>query len=190
MGWIFRTGRTVSRRASRLWVAGALAIGFAALSARPASAIPAFAVQTSQPCTACHVGGFGPQLTPMGREFKLEGYTMRAGEQFTPPVSAMIVESFIKTSKDQPGGPAPHYAPNNNVALDQASAFVAGGIGDHFGAFSQWTYDGIGRSVSWDNLDVRVTDDDMVWGHDVRFGIDFNNSPSVQDVWNTLPAWG
>ena len=189
MGWIFRR-RRATRRVARLCTAIALAIGFVALAAAPASAIPAFAVQTSQPCTACHVGGFGPQLTPMGREFKLEGYTMRAGEQFTPPVSAMIVESYVQTSKDQPGGPAPHYAPNNNVVLDQASAFVAGGIGDHFGAFSQWTYDGVGRSVSWDNLDVRVTDDDMVWGHDVRFGIDFNNSPSVQDVWNTLPAWG
>ena len=159
-------------------------------SATGALAIPALAIQTSQPCTACHVGGFGPQLTPMGREFKLEGYTMRAGVQFTPPVSAMIIESFVQTAKDQPGGPAPHYAPNNNVALDQISAFVAGGIGDHFGGFSQFTYDGVGRGFSWDNLDLRVTDNETILSHDVLLGIDLNNSPSVQDVWNTLPAWG
>lgn len=155
-----------------------------------ARAVPAFAVQTGQACTACHVGGFGPQLTPMGREFKLEGYTMRSGDKFTEPVSAMIIESYVHTAKDQPGGPAPHFAPNDNMVLDQISAFVAGGIGDHFGGFSQWTYDGVGRGVSWDNLDVRVTDDMTLLGSDVRIGLDFNNSPSVQDVWNTLPAWG
>ncbi|MDE1979718.1 MAG: cytochrome c1 protein, partial [Betaproteobacteria bacterium] len=29
-----------------------------------AQAVPAFARQTGQDCIACHVGGFGPQLTP------------------------------------------------------------------------------------------------------------------------------
>ena len=50
------------------------------LTPRPAEAIPAFAQQTGQPCTACHVGAFGPQLTPTGRAFKITGYTQRGGE--------------------------------------------------------------------------------------------------------------
>jgi hypothetical protein len=161
-----------------------------AASISGASALPAFAVQTGQTCTACHVGGFGPQLTPMGREFKLEGYTMRAGTEFTVPVSAMAVASFVHTMKDQAGPPAPHYAVNNNVSLDQANLFIAGGIGEHFGGFSQFTFDGVGRTFSWDNLDLRVTDRETLFGSDVLFGASFNNSPSVQDVWNTLPAWG
>ena len=37
------------------------------LNISPAEALPAFAAQTGQPCTACHIGGFGPQLTPLGR---------------------------------------------------------------------------------------------------------------------------
>jgi hypothetical protein len=31
--------------------------------AEPARAVPSFAAQTGEPCSACHVGGFGPQLT-------------------------------------------------------------------------------------------------------------------------------
>src|SRR5580692_991533 len=108
-------------------IKGALAtLGLLALSSGSALAVPSFAQQTGMPCTACHVGGFGPQLTPLGRQFKLDGYTMRAGETFTPPVSAMAVASYIHTSEDQP--PADHYSANDNVTLDQASLFIAGGI--------------------------------------------------------------
>jgi len=167
-----------------------LVLAVLAAATSGAAALPAFAEQTSQPCTACHVGGFGPQLTPMGREFKLEGYTMRAGATFTAPVSAMAVASFVNTAKDQVPPPAPHYATNNNVSLDQANIFVAGGIGEHFGGFSQFTYDGVGRAFTWDNLDVRAVDRATIFGSDVLYGISFNNSPSVEDVWNTLPAWG
>ena len=42
-----------------------------------ADAVPAFAQQTGQPCTTCHIGSFGPQLTPFGRAFKIGGYTLR-----------------------------------------------------------------------------------------------------------------
>jgi hypothetical protein len=30
--------------------------------------------QTGQPCSARHVGAFGPQLTPFGRAFKIGDY--------------------------------------------------------------------------------------------------------------------
>jgi hypothetical protein len=155
-----------------------------------ANAVPAFAVQTGQACSACHVGGFGPQLTPLGREFKLEGYTMRSGSDFTAPVSAMAVASYIHTAKDQPSPPAPHYATNDNLTLDQASLFLAGGYGDHFGGLAQFTYDGVGRALTWDNLDLRAVDHGTVDGEDLLFGLTFNNNPGVEDAWNTFPAWG
>ena len=158
--------------------------------AEPAEAVPAFAEQTGQPCAACHIGGFGPQLTPFGRIFKLEGYTPRSDESFTNPVSAMAIVSFLNTSADQSSPPAPHYGVNNNAAVDQVSLFVAGGIGEHFGGFAQFTYDGIGRSFAWDNLDLRATTHATLFGSDVVAGLSLNNAPGVQDAWNTLPAWG
>jgi len=115
---------------------------------------------------------------------------MRSGETFTNPVSAMAIASFVNTSGDQAGPPAPHYGVNNNATIDQVSVFVAGGIGEHFGGFSQWTYDGVGRSVAWDNLDLRATTHATLFDMDVLAGLSFNNSPGVQDAWNTLPAWG
>jgi len=142
------------------------------------------------PCDTCHIGGFGPQLTVFGRQFKMDGYTMRAGNAFTAPVSAMAVASFLHTSADQASAPAPHYSVNDNATLDQASLFVAGGISDNFGGFSQWTYDGVGRSAAWDNLDLRAVTHATVAGSDVLLGLSLNNAPGVQDSWNTLAAWG
>jgi len=60
----------------------ALIAGFAPLGAE---AVPSFAEQTGQRCSACHVGGLGPHLTQFGREFKLGGYTLRARTGFTNP---------------------------------------------------------------------------------------------------------
>ncbi len=169
------------------WICAVLAMR---LATSPAAAVPSFAEQTGQPCSACHIGGFGPQLTPFGRTFKLEGYTMRAGDALTNPVSAMAVASYVASSKDQPSPPADGFGVNDNVALDQVSVFVAGGIGNHFGGFTQWTYDGVGRAFSWDNLDLRATDHVTLDGMDVLVGVSLNNAPTVQDAWNTLPAWG
>ncbi len=155
----------------------------------PAWAVPAFTAKTNQPCSACHIGGFGPHLTPFGRKFKLDGYTMDAGNNAFP-ISAMEVSSFVTSSKAQEAPPADHYTTNNNFSLDQVSLFVAGGIGDHLGAFVQLTYDGIGRAFTWDNAVFRVTDHLSVYGDDLLVGLSFNNNPGVQDAWNTLPAWG
>jgi hypothetical protein len=159
------------------------------IDARNAYALPEYAVQTGQSCNACHVGGFGPQLTPFGRQFKLQGYTLRGTQDFVLPLSAMAVASYLRTSADQPS-PAPHYATNDNVTLDQANLFVAGGLGDHFGSFAQFTYDGVGRSFAWDNLDLRATNRATLLGQDVLIGLSLNNSPGVQDPWNTMAVWG
>ena len=166
------------------------AIGLLAWNIGAANAVPSFAEQTGQRCSACHVGGLGPQLTPFGRQFKIEGYTMREGKNFTIPLAGMIVASFVHTEKDQPSPPAAHYGVNDNFTLDQASIFVAGGVGSHFGGFSQFTYDGVDRSFAWDQLDLRATARETIAGTSVLFGLSLNNSPGVQDVWNTLPSWG
>jgi len=160
------------------------------LAAGKAEALPAFAVQTGQHCTACHVGGFGPQLTPFGREFKLEGYTLRSGNEFTLPVSAMAVASYLNTAKDVAFPPAQGFGNNNNVALDKLSVFLAGGDGNHFGGLAEATYFGVGDAFAWDVLDLRAVDRTTVADQDVLFGLSLNNSPGVQDAWNTLPVWG
>lgn len=182
------TGRNFFKSARVAAPVLCLALSFEGLAGGAAHAVPAFAVQTGQPCEACHVGGFGPQLTPFGRNFKMNGYTSRAGG-FTIPVSAMLVASYNHTAKDQAGGAAPGYGPNDNFGLDQLSFFLAGGAG-HFGAFVQTTYDGVAKAWSWDNLDLRAVTKATVAGVNAVFGLSFNNSPTVQDAFNTLPAWG
>ena len=94
----------------------------------PAQALPDFASQTGLPCTACHIGGFGPQLTPTGTAFKIGGYTQSGGQglQANIPLSAMAIGSFTHTSGDLPSDAVPHhYNDNNNPAWDAASVFIA-----------------------------------------------------------------
>ena len=168
--------------------AAAAALLLLGLGAFPALAVPSFAVQTGQPCQACHVGGFGPQLTPFGRAFKIRGYTMRTNS-FNVPLSAMAMASYVNTAKSQ-SPPAPGFATNDNFAVDQISLFVAGALGSHLGAFIQTTYDGVAHAFHWDNLDVRAVTDVQVKSVDVVLGASLNNAPTVQDAWNTTPAWG
>ena len=100
-----------------------------------AHGVPSFAQQTGQPCAACHVGAFGPQLRQYGRDFKLHGYTASDGGSHGPPVSATIYGSLTRTQSDQMGGTARWFAPNDNAALDQVSLYYAGQIAHHAGAF-------------------------------------------------------
>ena len=169
----------------RMWAS--LVVALCAFSGA-AHAVPAFAVQTGQPCSGCHVGGFGPQLTPLGRSFKAGGYTLRAGG-FNLPFSAMAVASYVHTQKDQPPPPPTGYSTNNNFSLDQVSLFLAGGAGDHLGAFVQATYDGVAKTFHWDNLDVRAVTTAKIRTTDLILGLTLNNAPSVQDIYNTVPAW-
>ena len=182
-------GQSVSQRLVQRFAAlAAGAVAVLALSATNAAAVPAFAAQTGEPCQACHVGGFGPQLTPFGREFKLQGYTLRTNDK-SIPLSAMVVASYLRTQKAQNPPPTPYNA-NDNWALDQVSLFFAGGFGEHLGAFVQGTYDGIAQAWHWDNLDLRATTTVKIHKADVTLGASLNNAPTVQDAWNTLPAWG
>src|ERR1700750_2106459 len=103
---------------------GLLAFGLLLLfPAARSRAVPSFAAQTGQPCTACHIGAFGPQLTPLGRAFKIGGYTQDGGEGPLAqiPLAGFILGSFTHTNESQPAPPANDFGRNNNFALDQVS---------------------------------------------------------------------
>jgi hypothetical protein len=176
-----------------IWAVWLVALGTLLVSLQPARAVPSFARQTGQPCTACHVGAFGPQLTPFGRAFKISGYTLNGGEGIGSkiPLSAMMFGSFTNTAQSQPTPPATHFADNNNFALDQISLFLAGRFNDYVGAFVQGTYSGTAQAFHWDNTDVRVSVPiDLPSDTNLRLGLSFNNGPTVQDPYNTTFAWG
>jgi hypothetical protein len=153
-----------------------------------AQALPSYARQTAQPCTGCHVGGFGPQLTPLGREFKLRGYTMQGGSG-SVPVSAMLVASFTHTAKDQPEPAGPHDGSNDNASLQELSVFGAGRISDKVGMFVQATYSDIDRHVALDNAEVRFAQPFSHGEHAGVWGISLNNSPGLSDLRHTQGVW-
>lgn len=180
-------GRNCSSRL-RPWLRMLALISMLALSGT-ALAVPSYARQTQQPCSSCHVGGFGPELTAFGRQFKLLGYTMKVGEQANVPLSAMVVESFTHTQKAQTSAPAGGFGTNNNLELQQASVFLAGRLTDHLGVFSQATYSENGGLLGWDNADLRYARSFTRGDHSGIWGISLNNNPTVSDVFNTAPAW-
>ncbi len=169
----------------------ALAAALAALfgTVREAGAVPSFTRQTGQECATCHVGAFGPQLTPYGIKFKIGGYTEQSGIDLKLPLSGMIVGTLTHTGADQKGGAAPGFGPNDNAAIQEISAFLAGRITDHVGAFAQVTYSGVDRKMTLDNFDVRIAFDATPFGQNTTFGLSFNNNPTIQDPFNTLPGW-
>src|SRR5271170_630538 len=114
-----------------------IAVLLAALWPAASHAVPSFAEQTGQPCAACHVGAFGPQLRPFGRQFKLNVYTASDGACHFPPIAATLYGSFNRADRDQPQPASRWFAPNDNLALDQASLYYAGAITRHLGAFIQ-----------------------------------------------------
>ncbi|MDE3071951.1 MAG: cytochrome C [Pseudomonadota bacterium] len=138
---------------------------------------------------ACHVGGFGPELTVFGREFKINGYTMKVGNDTKVPLSAMLVESFTHTSKAQTSPPANGYGTNNNTEVQQASMFLAGRLTDHIGIFSQATYSENGGLLGWDNTDLRYASPFSHGNHSGTWGISVNNNPTISDVFNSAPGW-
>ena len=175
----------------RRWLFGLATLSGVAFMATPAQAVPAFARQTGQDCIACHVGGFGPQLTPFGRAFKLGGYTLQGGsEKHHIPLSAMLVASYTHTTDDNTQPFAGFSANDNLTALQQASVFLAGRITDHVGVLGQFTYSDPGsQSVGWDNTDIRFAHDYQFGSTNGVFGVSLNNNPTVSDLWNTVPAW-
>ena len=182
---VFRWIKATQRRPSLI----ALLLAVLLLAASPAQAIPSFARQTGQPCAACHTAF--PELTPFGRRFKLNGYTLFGGDKSgLPHLAVMLLPTFTHTAVAQDVPPAPHTKTNDNLILQQASIFYGGQIYGKLGGFIQATYDRATGRTFLDNTDIRYADTAKIFGLDVLYGVDFNNSPTVQDVWTTTPAWG
>jgi hypothetical protein len=176
----------------------------------PGWAVPSFARQTGMACAACHT--VFPELTPFGREFKLNGYVLDNIKQVTgidtsggqtlglnsiPPISLMAQISYTHTSAARPDSTLPGASAKDGDLLfpQQVSFFYAGKIADSLGAFIQLTYDGVGNSFGFDNTDIRYAHHLSFGGsndnsHSMIVGVTLNNNPTVQDVWNTTPAWG
>jgi hypothetical protein len=191
------------RRALRY---GRLILAAVLLTAIPVvgRAVPSFARQTGFQCIVCHTEF--PILTSFGHQFKLSGYTLSAGQTDLPPIAIMVQPSFTHTARGQPGGAAPHFGDNNNWGLNQASVFYAGRLfgpyaskimgsdaaafANKFGVFFQTTYDGTAKTWAWDNAEIRFADATNISGQAVTYGMYLNNNPTMQDVWNSTPAWG
>jgi len=182
-------------------IAAGASVGAMLLMPTDAHAIPSFARQTGLACEACHTQFL--ELTPFGRLFKMRGYVQLSTKEVSatnekkkqilslsdlPPVSAMIQVSSTSTAKAQPDGTGAKQA--TNFALpQQLSLFYGGRVTPKLGAFFQLTYAGDSGSFGIDNSDIRFADDKEIGGQDVIYGITINNNPSVQDVWNSTPAW-
>jgi hypothetical protein len=170
-----------------------LFLGLFWTAVQPAEALPSFARQTGQTCSTCHTAF--PQLTPYGRRFKLMGYTLTGGAYTFPPyppLAFMLQSGFTHTNADLGPQGGNFNSPNNWTDLaQQFSVFWGGRVTDHLGAFIQTTlsYDSGGTAFGWDNSDIRYADTATLAGHDVIWGLDFNNNPTVQDPWNTTSAW-
>jgi hypothetical protein len=174
------------------------------VGAAPCHALPSFARQLNMQCIACHTEF--PILNDMGRQFKLSGYTMSADSTDLPPIAFMLQPSFTNTQSRQAGGAAPGFSNNNNFAVTQFSVFYAGRLFgpyasklfgpevstflNKFGIFSQTTYDGVGKAWNWDNTEVRYADVGAIGSHSLQYGAYMNNNPTLQDPWNSTPAWG
>ena len=190
---MFRTSFLTYRDFGRL-----SALMFLALYVPHASAVPSYSRQTGLACSSCHYTP--PELTPFGRKFKLEGYTFatkptinadkkdNAGLNLLEslPLSVVFDTSFTSTKAPQPG------TQNGNFEFPQAvSLFLAGQWASHVGSFAQVTYDAQADHFSWYNTDIRAAGTNgKLFGKPLTYGVTLNNNPTVEDLWNSTPAWG
>ena len=168
-----------------------------------AHAVPSFARQTGMACEACHT--VFPELTHFGRMFKANGYTLDNLKQIRDistekedmlllsslaPLSAMVQVTQTWLDKPLPdvGG---HSQTSTTGFPQQLSLFYAGKIAPHLGAMIQITYDNASGSIGIDNTDLRFANNLLLPAdRALIYGLSLNNNPSVQDLWNSTPAWG
>jgi hypothetical protein len=190
------------------WVTALTAFAILTFTAPVALAVPSFARQTGMACEACHT--VFPELTHFGRVFKANGYTLTNLKQVrgvsgkkeellslsqTPPLSIMvqISDTQLKGSLPDVSNPAaPGLAQNGTAGFpQQVGLFYAGKIAPNFGAFLQITYSNSSGTIGIDNTDLRFADVMVLPDSSpLTYGVSLNNNPTVQDLWNTTPAFG
>lgn len=173
-----------------------IAFGYFALGLNCAYAVPSFARQTGLSCNVCHSNP--PELTTFGRNFKLRGYVltdMTAKDKVGNtkdlllskhiPLAVMMLLSNTSFQANQPA------SQNNSAGFpQQLSIFLAGAFATHFGGLAQVTYTHADDHFGMDNTDLRYANQGKLGGKDWEYGITLNNNPTVEDVWNSTPAWG
>src|SRR5208283_1872058 len=152
-----------------------------ALNPPLALAVPSYARQTGLACSGCHYAP--PELNPAGRRFKLLAYVDRGDQTKTVtsegkkthaaldllaslPLSVMLETSFTATKSPVPT------TQNGNFE------------------FLQVTYDTQADHFSMDNTDIRYANKTKLRGKELVYGVDLNNNPTLEDLWNSTPAWG
>ncbi len=181
----------------------AAAVAALTLLAPVAQAVPSFARQTGMACAACHT--VFPELTPFGRQFKANGYVLdnlrqvravsSARQQLLslseiPDLSAMVQLNYSQVAKRVPTQSGPALAGTSEFPR-QLSLFYAGKIAPHLGTLAQITYTSFQNDFNMDNTDVRFANLVVLPGKNtLTYGLDLNNNPTVQDLWNDTPAWG
>ena len=185
-------------RHSILFCAAAFVAGVWGLAPN-ALALPSYARQTGLPCSGCHTTP--PELNNGGRLFKLMAYIDRAENKSitadpstrraplnmleTLPLSAFFETSMTGTKTPQPG------TQNWNAQFPQdISIFLAGAWTDHIGSFLQVTYNKPDDHFTTDNTDIRYANKTTVSGKELVYGLTLNNNPTLEDLWNSTPAWG
>ena len=101
------------------------------------------------------------------------------------PLSVMLEASFTSTKSSIPGTQNGSFEFPQDVAL-----FLSGAWTSHIGSFLQTTYDTQKDHFTSDNTDIRYANKTKVSGKELVFGLNFNNNPTVEDLWNSTPAWG
>jgi hypothetical protein len=175
-------------------------LSMTAMNPPKVEAVPSYARQTGLPCSGCHYTP--PELNPAGRRFKLLGYVDRADDTkvvkadggkkraaldllASLPLSAWLEASFTSLKSPVPG------TQNGSVEIPQdISLFLAGAWTTHVGSFMQVTYDVQDDHFGIDNTDVRYANKTKLGGKELVFGLNVNNNPTVEDLWNNTPAWG
>src|SRR5256886_9948481 len=73
---------------------------------------------------------------------------------------------------------------------DPLSLFPGGEITPHVGGLLQVTFDPQSGQLGVDNADFRFATHANLLSKRTTLGLSLNNNPTVQDVWNSTPAWG
>jgi len=162
---------------------GALSLLFVSFNAQ---AVPSYARQTGLACASCHT--IFPELTPFGRSFKLNGYTLTGlkgiESQPTSSASGMKIGSAAPMAAMLQVNVSHTDAGNEYLMPNEFSLFFAGEISPKMGSFIQMTMEDGGFAM--DNADIRYANHKG----DTVYGVTINNSPTVQDLWNSTPVWG
>ena len=149
-------------------------------------AIPAYARQTGSACADCHAGAYGgggngPNLTPYGMRFKLNGYTDTDDNGTKIPLAGQLTETHDAPARGK-----------SSTDLTEADLYLAGRLTDQIGGYVKVEANYAGNDTyktQLSNIDLRFVAKDLkLNGKDLTMGVSINNSPGFDDPIAVLPA--